>query len=136
MITLLLFGMSTLSVSALCRTHSPRSAMAQVKSFLTRIFFDLRSRWAIAGFPKIRIEFSLWFKRMQAPNWTFLITKWYSLLSFIKVNYTLCADDRHMKMGKSSRNRKRHIDQLFRGNNILWYVVKQGAVRVVFCYQP
>ena len=40
-------------------THRPRSAMTQVRSFLTRIFLDLRSLWAMAGLPWVP-EISRW----------------------------------------------------------------------------
>ena len=47
-------GKSTASVSASCLTQRPRSAIAQVKSFFTRMFFDLRSRCAIPGLPDVK----------------------------------------------------------------------------------
>ena len=40
-------------------TQRPRSAMTQVRSFLTRMFLDLRSRWAMAGLPWVP-EISRW----------------------------------------------------------------------------
>ena len=40
-------------------TQRPRSAMTQVRSFLTRMFLDLRSLWAMAGLPCVP-EISRW----------------------------------------------------------------------------
>ena len=37
----------------------------------------------------------------------------------MQLNFTLCADDRHMKMGKTRGNRKCHVDQLVWGHNNL-----------------
>lgn len=44
-------GMSTASFLTSWRTARPRSPIAQLKFDLTKIFFDFRSRWAIAGLP-------------------------------------------------------------------------------------
>lgn len=52
--TLWLGAMSMVSVVDSWRTASPRSAMAQVLFFFTRMFLDLRSRWAIPGLPRGR----------------------------------------------------------------------------------
>lgn len=49
--TLWLGAMSIVSVMDSCRTASPRSAMAQVPFFFTKMFLDLRSRCAMPGFP-------------------------------------------------------------------------------------
>lgn len=49
--TLWLGAMSMVSVAESCRTAKPRSAMAQVQFFFTRMFLDLRSLWAMPGFP-------------------------------------------------------------------------------------
>lgn len=49
--TLWFGAMSMVSVAESWRTARPRSAMQQVPFFFTRMFFDLRSLWAIAGFP-------------------------------------------------------------------------------------
>lgn len=46
-------GMSTVSVFMSCRTANPKSPIAQVRFDFTRIFFDFRSRCAIAGLPEI-----------------------------------------------------------------------------------
>lgn len=46
------FGaISIVSVMDSWRTARPRSAMAHMPFFLTRIFLDLRSRWAMPGLP-------------------------------------------------------------------------------------
>lgn len=47
-------GMSTVSFLTSCRTAKPKSPIAQLKFDLTRIFFDLRSRCAMAGFPILK----------------------------------------------------------------------------------
>lgn len=44
-------GMSMVSEVELCLTAKPRSAMAAVPFFFTRMFLDFRSLWAMAGFP-------------------------------------------------------------------------------------
>lgn len=48
-------GMSTVSVLMSCRTANPRSPIAQVRFDFTRIFFDFKSRCAIAGLPTFKI---------------------------------------------------------------------------------
>jgi hypothetical protein len=49
--TLWFGAMSMVSVTASWRTARPRSAMAHMPFFFTRMFFDFKSRWAIPGFP-------------------------------------------------------------------------------------
>lgn len=49
--TLWFKGMSTVSIEVSYRTASPKSPIAQVPLDFTKIFFDLRSRCAIAGLP-------------------------------------------------------------------------------------
>lgn len=51
--TLWFNGISTVSMDVSYRTASPKSPIAQVPLDLTKIFFDLRSRCAMAGLPKI-----------------------------------------------------------------------------------
>jgi len=50
--TLWFNGISTVSMEVSYRTASPKSPIAQVPLDLTKIFFDLRSRCAIAGLPE------------------------------------------------------------------------------------
>lgn len=49
--TLWLGAMSIVSVTDSWRTARPKSAIAQVPFFFTRMFFDLRSLCAMPGFP-------------------------------------------------------------------------------------
>lgn len=49
--TLWFGAMSMVSVAESWRTARPRSAIQQVPFFFTRMFFDFRSLWAMAGFP-------------------------------------------------------------------------------------
>jgi len=46
-------GISTVSIEVSYRTASPKSPIAQVPLDLTKMFFDLRSRCAMAGLPEI-----------------------------------------------------------------------------------
>lgn len=49
--TLWLGAMSMVSEAESWRTANPRSAMAQLQFFFTRMFLDFRSLWAMPGFP-------------------------------------------------------------------------------------
>lgn len=55
--TLWFGAMSMVSVAESWRTARPRSAMQQVPFFFTRMFFDFKSLWAIAGFPGGRTSY-------------------------------------------------------------------------------
>lgn len=55
--TLWFGAMSMVSVAESWRTARPRSAIQQVPFFFTRMFFDFRSLWAIAGFPGDRASY-------------------------------------------------------------------------------
>lgn len=50
--TLWFGAISIVSVAESCLTASPKSAIQQVPFFFTKIFFDFKSLWAIAGFPR------------------------------------------------------------------------------------
>lgn len=75
------FGaISIVSVIDSWRTARPRSAMAHVPFFLTRIFLDLRSRWAMPGLPAR--EQILHLHQEHAPLYCFFFFKHYPLCKY------------------------------------------------------
>ena len=62
-------------------THSPRSAMTQVRSDLTRMLRDLRSLWAMAGLP--------WVPEMSRWRWVRPVAI-DRAISIISAGFTVC----------------------------------------------
>ena len=114
-------GMSTVSVAASKRTARPRSPMAQLPLAFTKMFFDFRSRWAMAGLPvneqQTIIDVSL-------P------------MVIFTTSFTLGADDFHVQVRQSSGNRQGHTHHRVGVDCRAIQVVEERTVFVVICYQP
>lgn len=122
-------AMSMVSVTESCRTASPRSAMAHMPFFFTRIFLDFRSLCAIPGLPAGdgKRRYSLCSNTGQVIH---LCNR--SLISSPdSCSHTLRADDLHVQVGQATGCGQGQLDHALNGHGVAVQVVKEGAVLVV-----
>ena len=104
-----------LSVTESCFTHNPRSAMAQLKSFFTKMFLDFKSRWAMPGLPARQRQ------NVRIPS-----------VPMPLAGVTLGSDDLHVKMRQTVDDGFGHLGAQIGRNGARRQKVKERSVLVEF----